>query len=39
MRKSRFSDEKIVAILKEAERSTVAEAARKNKVSEATIYA
>ena len=39
MRKSQFSDEKIVAILKEAERSTVAEAARNNKVSEATIYA
>ena len=38
MRKSRFSDEKIVAILKEADATTVASAARNHKVSEATIY-
>jgi putative transposase len=38
MRKSRSSDQKIVAILREADRASVAEAAKKHEVSEQTVY-
>ncbi len=34
MRTSRFSDEQIIAITREAEQSSVAETAKKRKVSE-----
>jgi len=38
MKKSRFGEEQMVAILSEAERSSVTEVAKKHKVSEQTIY-
>jgi putative transposase len=39
MKKSRFSEEKIIAVLKQAEAGVkVTELARKNGVSEATLY-
>ena len=38
MRQSRFSDEQVVAILREADRASVAVVARRHAVSEQTIY-
>lgn len=39
MKKSRYSEEQIVRILRETDRDTVAEVAKRNGVSEASIYA
>lgn len=38
MKKNRHSDEQIVKILREADQTTVADAARKHAVTEQTIY-
>ena len=38
MKKVRFSEEQMVAILREADKSSVAEVARRHKISEQTIY-
>ncbi|AIU28404.1 transposase [Pandoraea pnomenusa] len=39
MKKNRYSDEQIVRILREADRDTVPEVAKRHGVSEASIYA
>ena len=39
VKKSLFSEEQMLAILREADRSSVTEVAKKHKVSEQTIYA
>jgi putative transposase len=38
MKKSRFTDEQIVAMVQESEASSVAEVARKHQVTEQTVY-
>jgi putative transposase len=38
MKKARFSEEQMVAILREADRSPIVDVAKKHKISEQTIY-
>jgi putative transposase len=39
MKKSRFAEEQMVAMLREADRTSVAEVSKKHKVSDQTLYA